>query len=89
MKSSCSEVQRLKRQDEGRWGIGNKPQDNRVYARDPLTHLPSSHLVSPLMKAHEDGNSWLGVEGLRDQISRKLAVAGKNFRNALDGPPTR
>ena len=24
------------------------PQYSRVYAQDPLTHLPSSHLLSPL-----------------------------------------
>ena len=89
MKSSCSEIKRLKRRDEGRWGRGNEPQYNRVSATNPFTHLPSSHLVSPLMKAHVDGNSWLRVEGLRDQISRELAVAGKNFHNALDGPSTR
>ena len=28
----------LKRWDEGRWGIGNKPQYSRVYIKDPLTH---------------------------------------------------
>ena len=38
----------LKRWHEGRWGIGNKPQYSRVYTKDPLTHLPSSHLLSPL-----------------------------------------
>ena len=40
-------VKGLKRWDEGRWGIGNKPQYSRAYAKDPLTHLPSSHLLSP------------------------------------------
>ena len=38
----------LTRWGKGRWGIGNKPQYSKVYARDPLTHLPSSHLLSPL-----------------------------------------
>ena len=33
---------------KGRWGIGNKPRYSRVYTRDPLTHLSSSQLLSPL-----------------------------------------
>ena len=41
-------IKGLKRWDEGRWGIGSKPQYLRVYIKDPLTHLPFSHLLSPL-----------------------------------------
>ena len=32
-------------------GTGNKPQHTGVYTRGPLTHLPSSHLLSPLNTA--------------------------------------
>ena len=28
-------IKRLQRWDEGRWGIGNKPQYCRVYTKDP------------------------------------------------------
>ena len=28
-------------------GGGDKPQYSRVYSKDPLTHLPSSHLFYP------------------------------------------
>ena len=28
-------------------GVGSKPQYNRVYTEDPLTHLLSSHLLEP------------------------------------------
>ena len=38
----------LNRWRKARWGIGNKPQHNGASTRDPLTHLPSSHMLSPL-----------------------------------------
>ena len=44
---------------KGRWGIGNKPQDSRVCTKDPLTHLPSSHLLGLLR---------LGVLGLHSTV---------------------
>ena len=37
-----------------RWGIGNEPQYSRAYTKDPLAHLPSSHLLSLLNL----GSSW-------------------------------
>ena len=30
-----------------RWGVGNKPQNSRAYARDPLAHVPPSHFLIP------------------------------------------
>ena len=32
---------------EGGVSIANEPQYRRVYARDPFTHLPSSHFFEP------------------------------------------
>ena len=36
-------IKGFQRWDEGRWGIGNTFQFNRVYTKDSLAHLPSSH----------------------------------------------
>ena len=47
-RSSPSRLRGLKRWDERRWGIGNKPQNRRVYTEDPVAPRPSSHLLSPL-----------------------------------------
>ena len=44
---SLGHDQRAQKVDEGRWGIGNKPQYSRAYTKDPLIHLLSSHLLSP------------------------------------------
>ena len=38
-------VRGLERWGIGRWGTGNK--HSTVYTKDPLTHLPPSHLLSP------------------------------------------
>ena len=46
---SPSHIKGLKRWDEGRWTIGNKPQYSRAYIKGPLTYLPSSHLLSTLI----------------------------------------
>ena len=51
LKNRRQQFKGLTRWDEGRWGIGNKPQYSRAYTKDPLTHLPSSHLLSSLSHA--------------------------------------
>ena len=68
--SGVQRVKGFKRRHEGRWGIGNKPQYSRVYIKDPLTHLPSSHLSSPL----EEGG-WEG--GRVDRPDKYWASTGQ------------
>ena len=72
----------LKRWDEGRWGRGNKPQSSRVYTKDPLTHLPSSHLLSPLR--YEGFRAFTFLDLLAAHGSGNLHIKGyKRVRIAL------
>ena len=96
-KSAANDVnfKGLKRWDEGRWGVGNMHQYSEVYTEDPLTHLPSSNLLSPLTTGClvlDMGNGGLGYrdhqkpQTLPKETTIKIGLIQGALKSGHGGP---